>query len=145
MSRVLDDRRYEVTFDNNKGFVMRNKVTGAMTTYTRDEEGLFSASLGPEPQTHHEGVSILTTVESNKQLYTKRQVERAEKARKLYQIIGLPSLRDYKQVIQTNQIKNCPVTIEDIKICEQIFGPDIYAIKDKTTRRTPKVVVNDYV
>ena len=37
------------------------------------------------------------------------------------------------------------MTLEDIKICEKIFGPDIYALKGKTTRRAPKVVVNDYV
>jgi hypothetical protein len=58
-------------------------------------------------------------VEENKSLYTKRQVEQAEAARKLYQIIGFPSLRDYKHPVQTNRIKNFPVTLEDIKICEK--------------------------
>jgi hypothetical protein len=85
------------------------------------------------------------TVEENKSLYTKRQVEQAEAARKLYQIIGFPSLRDYKHPVQTNRIKNFPVTLEDIKICEKIFGPDIYAMKGKTTRKTTKQVINDYV
>jgi hypothetical protein len=63
----------------------------------------------------------------------------------LYQVIGYPSLRDFKHVIQTKQIKNCPVTIEDINISEKIFGPDVYATKGKTTREEPLVVVNDYV
>ena len=31
-------------------------------------------------------------------------------------------------------IKNCPVTIKDIKIVEAIFGPDIYSLKGKSTR-----------
>ena len=66
---------------------------------------------------------MVNTVAENMKLYTKRQVARAEEARKLYQVIGYPSLRDFKHVIQTNQIKNCPVTIEDINICEKIFGP----------------------
>jgi hypothetical protein len=145
LSRVLDDGRYEVTFDPKRGFNMKNMKSGATTVYTRDNEGLFTAPLGPEPKNNNEAVNLLTTVEENKSFYTKRQVEQAEAARKLYQIIGFPSLRDYKHLVQTNQIKNCPVTLEDIKICEKIFGPDIYAMKGKTTRKTPKQVINDFV
>jgi hypothetical protein len=51
----------------------------------------------------------------------KKQVGRAEIARKLNQIIEFPNIRDFKQVVQTNQMKNCPVTLEDFKICERIF------------------------
>ena len=94
---------------------------------------------------HLYGSNLMNTVEENKKLYTKRQVARAEIARKLYQVIGYPSLRDYKHIIQTHQIKNCPVTIEDINISEKIYGPDVYAIKGKTVRKKPKVVVNDYI
>ena len=35
--------------------------------------------------------------------------------------------------------------MEDINICEDIFGPDIYSLKGKTVRSNPKVVVNDYI
>jgi hypothetical protein len=143
LSNVLDTGRYEVTFDSNSGFKTRNIKTGATTVFERDADGLFSAPLGPKPYKNQ--VSLLTTVSENKKLYSKRQVERAETARKLYQVIGFPSLRDFKHVVQTNQIKNCPVNLEDIKICEKIFGPDIYAMKGKVTRKQPKAVINDYV
>jgi hypothetical protein len=143
LSNVLDTGRYEVTFDSNSGFKPRNIKTGATTVFERDADGPFSAPLGPE--TYKNQVSLLTTVSENKKLYSKRQMESAEMARKLYQVIGFPCQRDYKHVVQTNQIKNCPVNLEDIKICEKIFGPDIYAMKGKTTRKQPKAVVNDYV
>ena len=35
--------------------------------------------------------------------------------------------------------------MEDIKISEKIFGPDVYAIKGKSVRKKPKVVVSDYI
>jgi hypothetical protein len=50
MSNVLESGRYNVTFDDKVGFTMRNKTTGATTMFVRDEEGLFSAPLGPEPK-----------------------------------------------------------------------------------------------
>jgi hypothetical protein len=44
-----------------------------------------------------------------------------------------------------NAIADNPVTTEDIKIAERIFGPDIGAIKGKSTRQKPIPVVDDYV
>jgi hypothetical protein len=95
---VLYKGRYQVTFDAEVGFTMENTITGATTTFVRDKDGLFSAPLGSEPNKHE--VDLLTTVEANKKLYTKRQVERVEAARKLYQVIGFPSIRDYKHLVQ---------------------------------------------
>ena len=78
-------------------------------------------------------------------MYTKRQVARAEEAKNLYGVIGYPSVKDFKHIVQTNQIKNCPVTTEDINIWKKIYGPDVQALKGKTTRPKPKVAVNDYI
>ena len=66
-------------------------------------------------------------------------------ARRLYQIIGTPSLKDYKAIVQGNLIKNCLVTLDDIKVAKRIFGKDISSIKGKTTRCTPKPVVTDVI
>ena len=122
----------------DKGFLMKNLETGKLTTFVKDRSGLHAAPLNPN-------VVMLNTVEENKSVHSKKQIARAEAARHLCQVIGYPSIADFKNVIQMNQIKNCPVTIEDINICEKIFGPDIYALKGKSVRKKPKVVVNDYV
>jgi hypothetical protein len=49
LSNVLDTGRYKVTFDVDEGFTMKNTITGATTVFKRDNDGLFSAPLGPAP------------------------------------------------------------------------------------------------
>jgi hypothetical protein len=44
-----------------------------------------------------------------------------------------------------NAIKNLPVTIEDVKLEEQIFEPDIEALKGKTTCSKPAQIIEDFI
>ena len=57
--------------------------------------------------------------------HTERQMSRAKLSRNLCQMLGCPSMKDHKSVIQANAIVNCPVKVEDIAIAKKIFGPDI--------------------
>ena len=59
-------------------------------------------------------------------------------------MVGHPSIQDYKNIIKINVINNFQVTVEDIDICEKIFGLDIYTLKGRTVRTKHKAVVNDY-
>jgi hypothetical protein len=88
---------------------------------------------------------FMTTVQENKAFFTERQFQQAKKARDLYNALGSPSVKDFKAILRLNFIKNNPVTLEDIKIAESIFGPDIGSLKGKTTRRKPSPVVSDYI
>ena len=64
--------------------------------------------------------------------HSKRQIQRARKARNLHQMMGHPSAADYKTAIKCDHVKNCPVTIKDIKIAEDVFRKDICVSKGKT-------------
>ena len=44
-----------------------------------------------------------------------------------------------------NLIKNNPIRNENIKLDEKVFGPDVGTIKEKTTRRRPLLVIEDYI
>ena len=44
-----------------------------------------------------------------------------------------------------NGIANCPITLNDVDITEQIHGPNVASLKGKTTRRKPAPVVSDQV
>jgi hypothetical protein len=69
----------------------------------------------------------------------------AELARTFYKTLSYPSVKDFKWVIQSNQIKYCPVAIQDIDMALKIWGKNIAALKGKTTRSKSIPVARDYV
>jgi hypothetical protein len=68
---------------------------------------------------------LVDSVQENKQGYSQRQFEDAKQARKLYHVLGCPTVENFKAIIRQNLVKNCPVTVDDIANAEKIFGPDI--------------------
>ena len=42
-------------------------------------------------------------------------------------------------------VHNCPIRIEDIKIAQNIFGPDMATLKGKSTRKKQKPVLEDWI
>ena len=77
--------------------------------------------------------------------FSKRQIIAAEKARNLYAGLGYPSLTDYKWILQSDQIQECPVSFNDDVVAEKVWGPNISALKGKMTRKTPELVPTDMV
>ena len=76
-------------------------------------------------------------VENNLKYMSERQQKRAKLARKAYQALGTPTPEDFKAMIRMNLIKNSKVTTEDINLAQKAFGPDVGALKGKTTRKAP--------
>jgi hypothetical protein len=54
-------------------------------------------------------------------------------------------MKNFKWVIRSNQIKDCPVTFQDINVDLKIYGKNITALKGKTTRSKTIPVARDYV
>jgi hypothetical protein len=54
-------------------------------------------------------------------------------------------MKDFNSVICSNQIKDCPVTIQDIDVAMKIWGKNTVTLKVKTTRRNTNPVARDYV
>ena len=52
----------------------------------------------------HKDFTFVNTVDDNKKAFSKRQLKGAELARTLYATLGYPSIKDFKWVIQSNQI-----------------------------------------
>jgi hypothetical protein len=53
-------------------------------------------------------------------------------------------MKDFKWVIRSNQINDCPVTIQDIDVAMNIWGKKIAALKGKTTQSKTHPVARDY-
>jgi hypothetical protein len=90
-------------------------------------------------------LTFVNTVSENKTGFTKRQIKCAEIARNLYKTLSYPSMKDFKWVIRSKQIKYCPMAIQDIDVAMNIWGKNIAALKGKTTRRKTHPVARDYV
>ena len=88
---------------------------------------------------------FINTVSGNKEGYTQRQVKSAEFARTLYAKLCYPSCKDFKCVIRSNQIKDCPVTVEDVDVFLKIWGKNIPKLKVKTTQSKPYTLARDSV
>ena len=86
-------------------------------------------------------MQLLKTVNENQAMFTPRQIQRAKLAQATHQAIGTPSVEDFKKIPSVNGIDNCPITVKDIKLAETIFGPDIGALKGKSTRVKPAPAV----
>jgi hypothetical protein len=52
---------------------------------------------------------------------------------------------DMKWAIQSNLIKDCLVTVEDMGMAIKVWGPSIAMLKGKTVRTTPPVVRQDVI
>jgi hypothetical protein len=84
-------------------------------------------------------------VELNMQLFSNRQVARADKACSLYASLGFPSKQDFLWILRFNQIKDCPVTVEDAMAAYKIWGPSVATLKGKTVRKKPEPVKTETV
>ena len=143
--------RYKVTYDSTKEDAFNVHTKNGIVKFKRNKEGLYTY----KPNTsfynevaeakRNETSHMVTTVTENKVGFTKRQVEDAKRARKLYHTMGCPMVQNFKHLLRQNIIQNCPVTAEDVDNAEKIFGPDIRAMKGKTTRKKPTPVKKDEV
>jgi hypothetical protein len=86
-------------------------------------------------------LTFVNTVSENKSAFMKRQTASVDKARDRYASLAYPSDADYKWILKSNQIKDCPVSVKDVKVASKIWGPNIAALKGKTTKSNPQHVV----
>jgi len=89
---------------------------------------------------------LINTVAEKKAQYTERAFKQAALARRLQDIIGRPSTRDYIKIVMGGMMRNCPVSRADIAAAEDIFGPNLGSLKGKTIRgkqdHVPSLVVD---
>ena len=91
------------------------------------------------------GYSGLQTVKQNMEGFTKRQVDRANKARAAFHMGGALDMEKFKLAIRAGFFKNCGVTEEDLSAAEAIYGPSVSLRKGKHCQPTPPGVENDWI
>jgi len=67
------------------------------------------------------------------------------RACELFHMWACPTVQDLKKIIKMNSVQDCHVTLEDIKLVEAIYGPDLPSLKGKIKRVHHSPVVEDIV
>ena len=97
---------------------------------------------------HHTGscqLSMVNTMKQNEEGYSKRQIQATKVTRTLPLVVRFPSTADLKAIIASNQVENCPVTVDNVEHAEKIYGPSIPILKGKTVHQAPILVISDYI
>ena len=107
--------------------------------FVKSENGLYYYDTSSDGNFSKEAVinyCFINTVEDNERKYHRREVDKAKKARTLYTLLNRPSRRSFERYVATNQIINCPITVEDVKRFFHIYGPDVATLRGKTVKKS---------
>jgi hypothetical protein len=88
---------------------------------------------------------MVNTVENNHEGYTDSADGAAKQARRALGMVSYPSEKDFKHMVSSNIIRNCPVTTRYITAANNIFDPIVASMKGKTVRATQDPVMTKYV
>ena len=63
----------------------------------------------------------------------------------IYHILGVPTLQNLNIIISRNIVQNFLLMVKYVEIAENIFGNDVSIFKGRTTRKTSKVVADNFI
>jgi len=137
LSRVKE--KFRVTFDSAVDNCFHvHKDDGTILKFHEASRRLYYFDTAN--RTEVAGTLLITTVEDNIKQLSGRDYTQAKLARSIQHRIGRPSTRDFIRYVSMNLIPNCPVSVQDIKNAEFIWGPDLGSLQGKTVRQQPRAV-----
>ena len=114
-----------------------HRQDGTEMKFREYKTGLYyfdaSANKSKAPITDY---CFVQTVSDLKKLFSRREIEGADRARDLLAKLGRPSQKHFEHMLANNVIINCPVTADDARRALLIYGPDVPSLKGKMTRKT---------
>ena len=78
--------------------------------------------VNPCPSSTNKNISLLSTVDQNKSIFSKKQIKAANLARNFQQCMGWPSDKAFKQYITNNLVNNLTISSDDIDRATCIYG-----------------------
>ena len=110
-----------------------------------EEDGGDDTDANSEDQEEKDDFVMVNTVRKNFEGFTKHEIKKAQEARRLQGMIGIPMDREFVGMVREKLIANCPINVKDIQNANHIFGPDRSNLMGKQTRTSPEHVRVDYV
>ena len=90
----------------------------------KQDMGKFKCMPYIDMHEHKEAFAMVQIVCKNFEVYMKKELEKATYAHQAHAMMGHPMDEKFKQLVSSNAIKNCPVTLQDIANATAIFGPN---------------------
>ena len=140
IANILSLRRvhdwYRITYDSAYQQFVVTKPCGKEFVFKESEGGLHyldtTCSGREEDQDHNqEHVFMVNTVKDNRRNFTNNDYLWAIRAQELQVTIGWLSDKDFIKILKGSSLPNCPVTPRDVIIANNLFGPDVGALKGK--------------
>ena len=128
LCRVTLDTATEVAF-------LMHLPNNAVLRFIEHDNGLYLLvpSVNPTTKLPIYSYSCVSTVVDNCAVFTRRELEGADRARQLYCTIRRLSQQKFEAILDRGSILNCPVTKADAQRANIIYGPDLAYLKGKTT------------
>lgn len=129
-------KAYKVWYDDEEDlFMIQNKKSGKKIPF-KNRNKLYIWN----PTREIEEKILIQTVDGNMSKYTKHEIHAAQEAKSAFIKFGRPSMKDFEDMVANGKILNCPFTVQDIHRAVDIYGPDLGALKGRTTRKPPEHV-----
>ena len=148
---------YSKWFGSDHNAFVVIKPNNSKMKFTMSRKGLYytdTSSLIGEPS--KTGVfNQVASVEENLTKYTQRSVDQAKEAQRFQVMFNNISTPKLLNIVDNNMVKGLPITRQDVKLVDEIYGPNVYTLKGKTTNqkvdhviapitRIPKEVLKEY-
>ena len=130
--------KFILTYDSHGShqFIVQNS-NGAEKAFKQSAQRLFYIDMHLQKVMLFNIVGILQ-LGDNQYKYSSHDYSKATLACKIQRTIVRPSTKQFISIVSENLLLNCPIDTNDILAAENIFGPDIGALKGKTTQKKPK-------
>ena len=132
--------------DGVKTFASRKAVSDASIAGVKSDENVRNMIENGNFGSLVVAKSNLQTLKNRMEGYSKKQVDGANKAMRLYHLLRVPQIDDAKMVLRQNLIKDCRVTNEEMNDAKAIYSKSsVSKSKGLTTKKKPGKVVEDFI
>ena len=123
---------YQVTMDTAvENAIILHGANGQQHRFTPSGKGLYKWEHTMDPTANNPCWLFITTVRGQGDQYTRHAYKRAQAAQHLQNISMHPASRHMSD-ITVSHLCNCPITKEDVRAADDIFGPNLGSLKGKT-------------
>ena len=134
---------HHVTYDSKDGYFVVHTEKGEVR-FVMDKSGMPCLDLASNEEA---ATMLIQTVRGNCEGYTPREVKEAREAVAAKALMFHPSEQTLKEGVSASAVANIPSSVNrsTISLGRRIFGPSLYDLRGKTTRRKVEKVREAHV